>query len=99
MKNTFNLSGGDLGLDDDKRLQTIINKLKKTADEAHIKEKLEKDLKKSIAPKRITLNDAKVTLEFPDGTKKKLIVVKKSLFCLDSTNKLRLSLLWLVEWK
>jgi D-mannonate dehydratase len=38
VKNTFNLSGGDLGLDDDNRLKTIINKLKKTADEAHIKE-------------------------------------------------------------
>jgi hypothetical protein len=32
------VSGGDAALDDDKRLQNIINKLKKSADDAHIKE-------------------------------------------------------------
>ena len=84
--------------DKDLRLQNIINKLKKNADEAHIKEvsfilvnkcqysltfilltsfqkwKLEKDLQKKIAPKKLTDNDAKVILEFPNDPKKKLIV-------------------------
>ena len=32
------MSGADAALDDDKRLQNIINKLKKSADDAHIKE-------------------------------------------------------------
>lgn len=37
-------------------------------------QKLEKDLKKAIAPKRLTANDAKVVLEFPGNVKKKMIV-------------------------
>jgi hypothetical protein len=59
---------------------------------------LEKDLQKKITPKKMTVNDAKVILEYGNNVKKKLIVVKKSLFCLPHTNKLRLILLWLVEW-
>jgi hypothetical protein len=35
---------------------------------------LEKDLQKKITPKKLTDNDAKVILEFPNDPKKKLIV-------------------------